>query len=184
LGLVELMISLAIVSTLLTATAAAINASLKAYEINQEQSSLIQRARVALNHMVTSVRTTQSHAPDTSTLSAQFAAGQVVTDSGIDMYDLSNNLLIYRFDATNQRLLAVTSGHTYTMAEGVSSFQVKMEPMQSAQSARTGGSWDLLRRATITISVQTNANTSRSGETSGQQVVTLSASVMPRANSW
>src|SRR5688500_9811580 len=33
--------------------------------------------------------------------------------------------------------------------EGVEAFTVRMEPMRSAASIRTGGRWDLLKRATI-----------------------------------
>ena len=75
------------------------------------------------------------------------------------MYDADNRPLTYRYDVANKRLLAVTNGTTYVMAQGVEQFQVKMEPMQSAESVKTGGGWDLLRRATITLTVRTNAAT-------------------------
>jgi type II secretory pathway component PulJ len=184
LGLIELLVALSISTALLVATAIAVDASFKAYEINQEESGLIQRARVALYRVTESIRTTQAHAPDTASLSSQFSTGVVVTDTGIDMFDLNNNLLVYKYDSTNQRLLAVTGGNTYTMAEGVTLFQVKMEPMKSDESVRTGGAWDLLRRVSVTISVRTNAKTTVAGDTTGQEVITLSAAVVPRRNSW
>lgn len=182
--LVELMIALSISAALLVATAWAVDASIRAYQINQEQSSLIQRARVALYHITTSIRTTDAHVPDSASARSDFTSGLVVTDTGISMYDLNNQVLTYRYDAINQRLLAITGGQTYTMAEGVTAFSVKMEPMRSDESARTGGAWDLLRRATITLSVRSNSKTTVAGDSTGQQVLTLSASTMPRQNAW
>jgi hypothetical protein len=182
--MVELMIALSISAALLVATAWALDASIRAYQINQEQSGLIQRARVALYHIITTIRTTDAHAPDSPTLRSDFSSGVIVTDGGITMYDLNNKVLTYRYDAANQRLLAITNGQTYTMAEGVTQFTVKMEPMRSDESVRTGGSWDLLRRATITIAVRTNSKTSVAGDTTNRQVITLSASTMPRQNAW
>jgi hypothetical protein len=183
-GMVELLIALSITAALLTATAVAVDAAFKGYKINEENTLLTQRARVALNFMTTSIRTTQLHAPDTAGLATQFAGGATVTDTGIDMYDAGNRPLTFRYDAANKRLLAVSNGTTYVMAQGVESFQVKMEPMRSSASVKTGGGWDLLRRATITLSVRTNAATALPSETTGRQVVTLSASVMPRRNAW
>jgi len=182
--LVELMIALSISAALLVATAWALDASIKAYQINQEQSDLIQRARVALYHITTSIRTTDAHAPDSAALRSDFSSGVIVTDSGITMYDLNNKILTYRYDVANQRLLAITGGQTYTMAEGVTQFTVKMESMQSDESVRTGGAWDLLRRATILITVRTNSKTSVAGDSTNKQVMTLSASTMPRQNAW
>jgi Tfp pilus assembly protein PilE len=182
--LIELMIALSISAALLVATAWAVDASIRAYQINQEQSALIQRARVALYHMTTSIRTTDAHVPDSASARSDFTSGLVVTDTGISMYDLNNQVLTYRYDAINQRLLAITGGQTYTMAEGVTAFSVKMEPMRSDESVRTGGAWDLLRRATITLSVRSNSKTTVGGDSTGQQVLTLSASTMPRQNAW
>jgi len=182
--LIELMIALSISAALLVATAWALDASIRAYQINQEQSGLIQRARVALYHIITSIRTTDAHVPDSTALRSDFSSGVIVTDGGITMYDLNNKVLTYRYDVANQRLLAITNGQTYTMAEGVTQFTVKMEPMRSDESVRTGGSWDQLRRATITISVRTNSKTSIAGDTTNKQTITLSASTMPRQNAW
>lgn len=76
------------------------------------------------------------------------------------------------------------AGKSHVMCDGVETFTVRMEPMRSADSIRTGGSWDLLKRATLLLTVKTNNNTSTKGEGIGKQTVTLSASVMPRRNAW
>jgi prepilin-type N-terminal cleavage/methylation domain-containing protein len=183
LGLVELMISMSIVASLLTATAAAVNAAFLAYEGNQEQASLLSKARVALASISSSVRGTQLHAPDTAALRVQFAAGQTVTDTGLDMYDDADNLVRFYYDQPNKKLLVTNPSGTFTMARGVEAFNVTLEPMRSAASIRTGGSWDLLKRATITVTVRTASSTGP-GESTGKQTLTLSGSVMPRKNAW
>jgi len=75
LAYVELMIALAIGSMLLIATAVATDASFRAYQVNQEQSSLLQRARIAMERMMTVIRTTGTQFPDSLTAQSQFASG-------------------------------------------------------------------------------------------------------------
>jgi prepilin-type N-terminal cleavage/methylation domain-containing protein len=183
-GLVELLIALAISASLLTATAVAIDASFKAYAINQEQSDLTQRARLAVHRMTTMLRTTKEHGPVNATLNTQFKAGKVVTDTAIDMLDLDGDLIRYRYDAGNKRLMVNAGGSERVVCDGVEAFTVRMEPMRSAASIRTGGRWDLLKRATITLTVRATDRTGVKGEGSGEQEITLSTSVMPRRNAW
>lgn len=183
LGLVELLVSLSIVASLLTATAVAVDAAFRAYQVNQEQAVLLSKARVALALMTTHVRTTKLHAPDDATRRAEFATGLTVTDTGLAMFDADDQLIRFRYDAAGKRLLVVTASGTHTMARGVEAFGVTMEPMRSAASVRTGGGWDLLKRATIQLTVRTTGSTA-AGESSGQQTFTLSGSVMPRRNAW
>jgi len=59
-----------------------------------------------------------------------------------------------------------------------------LEPMRSSTSIRTGGVYDLLSRATILLTVRTADNTVMNSETTGDQTVTISSSVMPRRNVW
>jgi len=184
LGLVELMVALAIAAALLTATGVALSAATDAYQINQQQAILLQSTRTTMNRMLTTIRRCQLHAPDTTTARNQFATGTTVNDTGIDMYDNNNTLTIYRFDAANQCVNLVIGGKAHPMIEGVTAFQVTMQPMRSAQSVRTGGPWDLLQRASIVLTVKTNAKTSAATEGQGLQTLTMSASVMPRRNTW
>jgi len=184
-SLVELLIALAISAMLLTATAVAIDASFKSYRINQEQASLIQKARLAANRILANIRQTEAHAPYTTSLLANFAAGQTVTDTGIQMYDDAGTLTRYYLDATNQRLMMRTGSSTpRVLLEGVTNFSMTLEPMRSSTSIRTGGVYDLLSRATILLTVRTADNTVMNSETTGDQTVTISSSVMPRRNVW
>jgi prepilin-type N-terminal cleavage/methylation domain-containing protein len=182
--ILELLIALAISAMLLVATAVAVDASLRAYQANQEQSSLMQRARIAIDRITTVIRTTKAHQPDSSSAASSFAVGATVTDIGIDLFDTNNVETIFRYDAPTQRILAIVGGKTYVLASGVTAFSIKMEPMRSAESIRTGGGWDLLQRATISLTVKTTGNTATSSETTNTQAITLSASVMPRPNTW
>jgi len=183
-ALLELLISLSIGATLLLATAAAVNAAFIAYQTNQEQSSLLQRARIAMERITTVIRTTSAHNPDSLTAANLFKAGQVVTDTGIDLFDVNNVETVFRYDPADKQILAIVGGKTYVLLNGVEAFQVKMEPMRSAESLRTGGGYDLLQRATILITVRTNADTNAAIETTNRQTVSLSASAMPRPNTW
>ena len=183
-GLAEMLVALAISAALLSAVAVAIDASFKAYRINQEHSDLTQRARLAVHRITTMIRQTESHAPTTAGLAATFATGGTVTDTGIDMFDLNNVPITFKFEPANQRIVAIVNGRTHPLCEGVIGFSLRMEPMRSPRSIRSGGSWDLLRRATILITVRSTAETALKGEGLGDQQVTLSASVMPRRNAW
>ncbi|MGD1278397.1 MAG: hypothetical protein ABR964_14385 [Tepidisphaeraceae bacterium] len=184
LGLFELLVSLAISATLLTAVGAALHTATQAYQINQEQSTLTQRARLAMNRMLAEIRNTQLHAPLTASVVTQFAGGVIVNDIGINMFTNANVPVTYQYDAANQQLLMIDNNVTHVMLHGVTAFQITMQPMQSATSLKTGGPFDLLERATITLTVKTVDHSANATETTNRQSVTLSSSVMPRKNVW
>ncbi len=184
LGLAEMMIALVIVAILLTAAAAALNASFTAYAINQEQAGLMQQARIAMHRICTMVRTCDTHAPESSAAIAGFSAGTTVADHGICMFDANGNEITYRYDSANKRLLCVSGTTEHVMLTGVEQFDVTMEPMRSEASNKSGGAYDLLRRASITLGIRTTSATANVGESTGAQVVTLSTSVAPRQNAW
>lgn len=184
LGLVELMVSLAITAALLTATAVALDASIQAYQINVQQASVLQSERVTMNRIISTIRRSKLHAPENATLKAQFATGATVTDNSIAMYDANGTLTVFRYDSTNKLLNLVIGGVAHPLLYGVEDFQVTLQPMRSATSVKTGGSWDLLRRATVLLTAKSNSKTSMNGETPGSLSLSMSASVMPRRNSW
>ena len=183
-GLAELMIALAIAATLLAATAFALDTSIKAYRINLQQAALLQNARTAMNRILTTVRRTKLHAPDTAALRTQFAANNTVTGTGIDMFDANNNLIIFRYDAATKRVNMIANGVTSPLIHGVEDFSITMKPMRSAGSAKVNGAWDLLERATLLITVKTANENTLDTEAPDKVTITLSASVMPRRNTW
>jgi len=184
-GLVELLVALSISAALLTAVAVATDSSFRAYAINEEQSNLLQRGRLGMNRLMTYVRTCKEHQPMNTAQINGFTAGTIVTDTGISMLTEAGEEIDVEYDATNQRILmSKNGGLAHVLARGVLAFQVKMEPMKSAASLRAGGNYDLLRRATVLITLQTNGNLADMDESANGQLVTLSSSVMPRRNAW
>ena len=184
-GLVELLVALSISAALLTAVAVATDSSYKAYAINEEQSNLMQRGRLGLNRLVTYIRTCKEHQPMTAAQISDFTNGVTVTDTGISMFNaIGEQIDVQYYAATRSILMTKDGGDAHVLARGVIAFQVKMEPMKSAASIRAGGDYDLLRRATVLITLQTNGSFADINETEDRQVVTLSSSVMPRRNSW
>ena len=184
LGLAELMIALAISAALLTATAFALDTAIKAYRINLQQAALLQNARTAMNRILTTIRRTKLHAPDTAALRTQFAASTTVTGTAIDMFDANNNLLVFRYDTAAKCINLIANGVSHPLIHGVEDFSVTMKPMRSAASAKINGPWDLLERATMQITVRTADQNTMDVESPDSIQVTLSASVMPRRNTW
>ena len=107
-GLVELMIALAISASLLTAVGMALDASFKAYRVNEEQSSLIQQTRLTLNRITTAVRASKLHQPHTAALVGNFSNGLTVVDTGLDMID-ANNVPMTFTSCTRRKVSAVLS---------------------------------------------------------------------------
>jgi hypothetical protein len=184
-GLAELLIALSITAALLTAVGAGVNASFKAYSVNQEQVRLTQSARIALHRITSQVRTTIEHQPVTAAKVTDFGKGLVVTDTGIALFTEDNRELRFSYDAPTRQLRAIDSAGTpRVLLRGVQDFSVKFEPMQSRTSKKTGGLYDLLYRATISLTVATEGNSSDIDESVATQTVTLSASIVPRRNLW
>lgn len=183
-GLFELMAALAISATLLTTLAIAVDSSIKAYKINQEQASLLQHARVALHRITHTVRNCTSHAPIDAGALSDFKQGRTVSDTGIALVDDDGNDICFYHDPAARVVIAELNGTKHTLAHGVEEFSVALEPMQSAASRRRAGPYDLLRRVSVRMTLRTTGQTAHHTETTGRQTVTLTASVAPRENSW
>ena len=186
LAVVELLIALSISGMVLVAVAMCVDASFRAYSINQEQSDLMQRSRLAMHRVLTTIRTTDAHEPDDATARAAFMMGAVVTDGGIKMVDASESPITFRFNPTNGLLTATDgTGAEYVVLRGVEKFEIKFEPMRSHDAVRRGElGFDRLRRATVLLTVRTAGNSVDIDETVASQSVTLSSSAVPRRNVW
>jgi hypothetical protein len=185
LAVVELLLALAIGGMILVAVAYCVDASFKAYSINQEQSDLMQRARLAMHRILTEIRTTSIHAPLDPIAEANFYAGLVVTDKAIRTVDSKERQLTFDFDPANGLLVCHDRmGNEYVLLRGVEKFEIKFEPMKSYKALRTGGQYDLLLRATVVLTVRTTGNSVDVDETVGAQRVTLTSSAVPRQNVW
>ncbi len=179
-GLAELLIAVAITAGLLTAVAVAIDASIKAYSINQVQSDTLHRARLAMHRLSTYIRTSTEHSPITESQIESFTAGTTVIDTGIALFDENDDELTFRYDAVNEQLIVTENDTDHILLRGVTAFSLEMTPSRSASSIKTGGGFDRLSRVTITLTLRfidpaPGMQTVESGRT-----ITISTSVTPR----
>jgi len=179
-GLAELLICIGITAALLTAAAVAIDASLKAYSVNQVQAETMHRARLALHRLSTYIRTSTEHSAITETLVEDFTEGQTVTDTGIALFNADGEELTFRYDASAGQLIVRENDTDHVLLRGVTVFTIGMTPVRSATSIKTGGGFDLLTRATITLTVQFQGDFADTQGSETSRTVTLSTSVTPR----
>ncbi len=204
--LAEMLVSLAIAAALLTAVGVALDASIKAYKVNQEQVTLMQRGRLGLHRLLTQVRNSALHTPAhydaasdrivvDATASGQFQGGAVCAGlPGVGLRIIDGGVshdYWYAWDASKRRLLAQKDNQApRVMLSGVSAFELTMEPMRSAEAIKSGGGFDLLLRATINLTVAETLASAESGgqgtlqDSTGKQQLSFSGSVLPRKNVW
>ena len=110
LGLIELLVSLAISSALLTAVGVAYAASAQAIEANDQFFRASQAARVSVNQIMAEVRKCQSGVVDTASVEISPAVGEKK---------------LYAFDSASHRLTLTLPDQltppTYTLAHNVTS---------------------------------------------------------------
>src|SRR5439155_7513995 len=110
--MIELLVSLAICASLLTAVAMAFQASSRAVEMNDQFFRATQASRVSVNQIMTEARRCQSGLVTSNSLELTLASGQV---------------RIYAFDAVKKQLtatlVALPTPETHTMARNVSDVQ-------------------------------------------------------------
>jgi prepilin-type N-terminal cleavage/methylation domain-containing protein len=186
-GLVEMLVALAISAALLTSVAVALDASFKAYAANQQHAQLMQRARLAMNRIITCIRSTDTHAPTSDEAFNEFRTGHVVEDTGIEMMlDDVNGISFQQVESRLEMTPFTMSGgmQTYgtarTLLEGVgeNDFFVRFQPLEGSSTLK-------LKRASIKLTVRTSSGQNLRGEEpNSDESVTLSTSIMPRKNLW
>jgi hypothetical protein len=182
-----MLVALSIAAALLTSVAVALDASFKAYAANQQQAQLMQRARLAMNRIVSYIRTTDTHAPLADDAFDQFRNGFIVEDTGIEM--MLDDVNGISFQQVGDRLEMVpftmsggaqTHGTANVLLHGVQDgdFVVRLQPLEGSSTMR-------LKRASIKLTVRSAAGTALSGEEpQASESVTLSTAIMPRKNLW
>jgi type II secretory pathway pseudopilin PulG len=154
--LVEMIIALAISVALLTATATAIDAMTRAFNVNLAQADATAKARVAMNRMLEDIRSGVSHQPITATLQTSFAGGTVVTDTGVRFTREDGTALTYRYNATNRTIEMVSgTAAAVVLVRNIDSFTVQLRPTRSDRSVRIGGTFDLLDRCVVSMQLRT-----------------------------
>ncbi|HOF17845.1 MAG TPA: type II secretion system protein [Phycisphaerae bacterium] len=148
-SLIELLIAIALLATLLTAVAVAVNSSVSSYTVNERLAEVTQTARSVLERMAREIRTASAADGTTTRLVLTAPAdGSGLTQAE---YELVNGTLYYRrttgSGTTEHPLIASTD------TVRVSSFNV-----QRTQAQRPGGEW-------YTASVTVTLTLSAGGET-------------------
>ncbi len=182
LGLAELLIAGAIVASLLAAVAVAVDASFQLYAANQVRAQTTQRARIALDRMLASVRVAEDHAPLDEELRPDFTTGLIVQDTGIVMFDEAGQIIGWRYDEDQEALLFTRGEDSHVMLRDVRAFRVTLEPMRSRTAVRTGGAHDRLRRASVLLTVGVAGGEPGIDGRAQQETFSLSSSVVPRRN--
>lgn len=172
--------SVAILAGLLVATAAAISASTRAFRGNLASAEMLQHGRNAMMRMAAELRAGSDHLPTTPGKQTTFAAGTTISDTGITFHDEDGRQITYKYDATAKTVtLKVDAAAAAVLARGVDAFSVRLVPARSKQSIKTGGIYDELAQATITMTVRpVDAYAEASATT------TLTQSITPRARLW
>ena len=179
--LVEVLIAVAILSMLLLATTAALQASIDSFSANQASADTLLRGRLTMMRISQQIRAGSDHLPITLAKQTGFIAGATVTDTGVSFQSDVGEEVNYMFDSASSSLkVSVDGGTSRTLASNVSAFAVKLTPTRSATSIKTGGIFDELERANITLTLIPNVD----GEQIVGQTLVLSESVTPRARLW
>ena len=182
--IVELLVASTITAAVFVAVGWATHAAARSYGANLARAETSSRARATLERLANEIRVTREHAPLSSSAVAAFTGGRIVEDSGLTLYDADGALVEWAYDADGATLVLRQGGGEYVALRGVQSFRVTFEPMRSALSVRGGGGHDLLKRATILLSVSLDGPRAGVDAASVEEAFTLSTSVVPRRNAW
>lgn len=175
-SLVELIIALTIGVAMLTATAVALDAVVRASAVNIDVADGLQKSRLAMSRMLDEIRVGEDHAPVTAAAVISFHAGTGVTDTGLAFTASDGQTLRYTYDSTGKTLsMQRGAAGAVVLARRVDAFSVQLIPARSAEAIRVGGNYDRLTRATITLTLR---------PADGSDATTLSASISPRQQKW
>ena len=166
LGLAELMISLAITASLLTAVAAAFSSSATVIENNDRFFRATQSARVALNQMLTEVRRADAivDRDTTFTVGAKTFVVKGITANILPVYrpaetrQAGEMVRYYRYDTAGKRLMlsfvsdAGVVSAEYPLAENVESSPFTWDLGQDANNA------DCVSRVAIAMDVKVDSS--------------------------
>lgn len=179
--LVEVLIAISIMAVLLLATSAALKASVDSFSANQASADTLVRARMTLSRIAQQIRSGTDHLPVTVSKQTSFLAGSTVTDTGMSLINDAGEEITFQYDtATTSLKVTVDGGTARTLASNVASFTIKLKPIRSATAIKTGGLYDELEQATVTLTLIPEVDGS---QLTGQTLV-LSESITPRARLW
>lgn len=196
----ELLIALAIISSLLTATGVAIDVSFRAYAIATQSASTQSSSRLLTNRLLTNIRNAISHVPLDVTAQDQADGAVLVTDTLIESPFIGfidrngDTVRLTYFDANTP----VPSGPDADSTPGPNELWMRREPASGAtiieqpvlkgvtqcnfsmQRGRDGDGIFVLRRATFDFTVEAGDDSTLQLEAGNVPPVRVIASTMPR----
>ena len=184
LSVVELLVSLAITAMLLTATAVATDASFRAYAAAAESASTQTTTRLATHRLMAMVRTSTAHGPllpsDDPAFPVTLDGGNRLTSRYLELIDASGGEVRVEWRESEQALWVITrpAGATLAQAQpllgGVTSAR-----FHAWRRRDRDGVW-VLERASLDVSVRSDADSSLAIESGGAPPIRVVASTMPR----
>ena len=183
LSVVELLLSLAIVAMLLTATMAAIDASFRAYAAAAESASTQTATRMVVHRLLTLVRTSTAHGPlepDGAATPPVVLNGDTIESNYLELIDPKGNLVRIEYDAGNQEVWVEMT----PFGGGTTERQPLLGGVTSATfhaKRRLDGDGVLvLERGSIDMTVQPDPDTTLAIEQGSAPPIRVVASTMPR----
>ena len=182
LSILELLLALAITSMLLTATAAALAASFRAYGDAVEQASTQVAVRMVTQRLLGLTRTSTAHGPleaDAVAVPPVTLAGDTITSNYVELLDPRGRILRCEYRADDEELwLVMNPGDTDEQAQplisGVTAAQFLLRRRLNDEEL-----WEL-ERCTIDLTVQPDEDTTLALENGPAQAIRVVASTMPR----
>lgn len=182
LSLMELLVSLAIVAALLTATMVAIDASFRAYAAAAESASTQTTTRLATHRLLMLIRTSTAHGPlqPDSDNNVELVNLNTLKSPYIEVIDPKGNHVRLEYRADKDELWVITTPYGQSTANA--------QPLLGGVTAATfhlhrrlddDGVW-VLERASATITVQPDDDATLDVEDGNAPPINLVASTMPR----
>jgi prepilin-type N-terminal cleavage/methylation domain-containing protein len=168
----EVLIAVAIMVTLLTATAGAMSAVLSSMRVNHHYAQSMQSARMSLQRMLIDLRQGTDHEPTNDDDRVSFRDGYGVDVNSIRLTRPDETEVVFRFNAEDKTIELTDGTDTFVLARRVEAFGFTLLPGRSEESVREGGDFDLLEQAQITMTVK---------PTDEAPPQTFSAAVTPRS---
>jgi len=182
LSLVELLISLAITATLLTATVVAIDASFRAYADAAKQASAHTTTRMVSHRLLTLIRTSTAHGPllpDASCEPPVTLNGKTITSHFLELLDPRGDIIRAEYRADAQQLWLIRNpGTVDEQAQPLLSNVINCQFM--AQRRMSESDLWVLERGTIDLSVQPETDPTLAIENGWAPPIRIVASTMPR----
>ncbi len=183
LSLVELLVSLAIVALLLSATMVAIDASFRAYASAAESASTQTATRMVTHRLLTLVRTSTAHGPLEPSVDATWPVtltGDTLESRHLTLIDNRGNELRIEYRPANDELWLIKKpfGGGATVTQPLLS-GVTAATFHALRRQDSSGVW-VLERASVDITVQPDTDATLAIESANTPASRVVASTMPR----